>query len=306
MSSKYAYVMLMFGGPKYLAGILVMAYTIRLHGAINDIVVMVTDDVPDQSIKEMKKLNVKVVRVDYLEYKITTKFMSKKQIERYDWISKSFTKWKCLELTEYEKVLFLDCDMIVVKNLDPVFELQTPAGVFESPYDERLYLHDNKKKGFPNFYNSSIIKPNEINNALTKKGFVTTATCVLLTPNKTDFKNMCNMLEHKQPFGFNSWSGMDEQAISYYFALYNKGPRKNWLNLGPEYAFLEWKYKELKIKPPVEKKNVKIIDFVGIEKPWMIPKNKYEDVKFWYYYASALHKLCPSLNIPVYNKIDLE
>lgn len=302
--STYAYVMVMFGGDKYLPGILVMGYTIRYCGAIYDIVVMVTNDVSENSVREMKKMNMKVVHVNYLDYKINTKFMSKKQIERYSWMSKSFTKWNCLELEEYKKVLFLDCDMIVVKNLDSVFETNTPAGVFESPYDERLLKPSGKKSGFPNFYNSIIVKPKEINNALTKKGFVTTAACVLLSPDKKDFKKLCNMLSEK-PFGFNCTSGMDEQAISYYYSLYKNGPKKNWINLGPSYAFLEWKYKELKVKPPIPDKDVKVIDFVGSEKPWMVEKNKYPDVRFWYKHAIMLHKSFPDINLEVYNSEDL-
>ena len=84
------------------------------------------------------------------------------------------------------------------------------------------------------------------------------------------------MLSEK-PFGFNCTSGMDEQSISYYYSLYKNGPKKNWINLGPSYAFLEWKYKELKVKPPIPDKDVKVIDFVGSEKPWMVEKNKYPD-----------------------------
>ena len=68
--STYAYVMVMFGGDKYLPGILVMGYTIRYCGAIYDIVVMVTNDVSESSVREMKKMNMKVVHVNYLDYKI--------------------------------------------------------------------------------------------------------------------------------------------------------------------------------------------------------------------------------------------
>ena len=59
--STYAYVMVMFGGDKYLPGILVMGYTIRYCGAIYDIVVMVTNDVSESSVREIKKMNMKVL-----------------------------------------------------------------------------------------------------------------------------------------------------------------------------------------------------------------------------------------------------
>lgn len=37
-------------------------------------------------------------------------------------------------LTDYEKVLFVDADKIVLSNCDSLFDLRAPAGTFSSPW----------------------------------------------------------------------------------------------------------------------------------------------------------------------------
>lgn len=54
-------------------------------------------------------------------------------------------------------------------------------------------------------------------NGLNKKGNVAWGTAVLLSPNKKDFKNFHKMLKDNEPFGFNTHSGNDEQAITYFY-----------------------------------------------------------------------------------------
>jgi len=48
-----------------------------------------------------------------------------------------FTKFRLFGLTEYKKVLFLDLDMLILKNLDELFDLEPPAAMMKgrrNPY----------------------------------------------------------------------------------------------------------------------------------------------------------------------------
>ena len=54
-----------------------------------------------------------------------------KEHDGYDHVAYfiNFMKLRALELTEYEKILLLDTDTHVSKNVDHWFELSAPAGI---------------------------------------------------------------------------------------------------------------------------------------------------------------------------------
>ena len=295
----YAYVFLVFGGDNYVIGAMVTAYSLIKTKTKHDIVCMVTNDVSQQSIIEMKKLNIKVIKVPYLKYN-TKPLLTKRQNELYNkWSNVSYTKWNCLALTQYKKVLFMDVDMIVVKNIDNIFKQKCPMGVFENSYDE-LYI----KRGIKNYYRKSIkesvfgeiIHPNSIKKALYNKGFVATGTCMLLKPSKKMYSGFIKMMtDLKEPFGFNCYSSADEQCIAYYMSVYDKGPKLKWKNMTNSYAAMLWHYLT---KTSMRDIDIKIIDFMGELKPWLQPRNAFKDLEFWYSMASDMFKKNKNLIIP--------
>jgi|ETNmetMinimDraft_25_1059894.scaffolds.fasta_scaffold12406_3 alpha-N-acetylglucosamine transferase len=293
-SDKYAYVFLMFGGTRYLMGVLVAAYSIIRYKTKHDIVCMVTDDVPISALNELKKLNIKIKKVPYLEYKIKKRKMNK----RYEnWISKSFTKWNCLNLTEYKKILFLDADIFAVKPIDSIFRYKAPLGVFANGHD----MHHVKSNNVKNYYTRDKkplkfleeIRKKDINKALRKKGFVPTATSVFLEPNKKHFKNFKKMMKKMQPFGFNSYSGYDEESLIYFMSISKLGPQLTWRNLTEKYTFILWLYNQQKR----DDKDVKIIDYLGNDKPWELKRNEFPDVEIWYGILGEMLKKYPTLDL---------
>src|SRR5690625_4867256 len=104
--SKYAYVTTLYGDNIYITGALVVAHTLRRVNTKNDLIILVTPDVPQKSIDILSKIYTKVIPVDYLEadssyYMEDTRFRG------------VFTKLRAFELIDYEKVIILDLDMIV-------------------------------------------------------------------------------------------------------------------------------------------------------------------------------------------------
>ena len=53
-----------------------------------------------------------------------------------------------LNFTEYDKIIFLDADTIVTKNIDNVFAIDSPAGVFINPWTNKY----NKKSNIQEMY----------------------------------------------------------------------------------------------------------------------------------------------------------
>ena len=262
-NSRFAYVMLMFGGDKYLPGALTLAYSIRIRSSY-DIVCMVTHDVSTSAINKMIKHGIIVYKVNYMKYKVKL-MKSKRQQDLYSkWMHLSFTKWQCLSLVQYEKVLFLDADMLALDCVDELFELKTPAGVFNNPYIKNNLYNKHKKR----------IPKEVIKKSITSNSFAPTAACVLLSPSKTHLANLKKMIKSMEPFGLNSISGFDEQSISYYYSVYNKGPKTDWRRIEKEYSYV-WKYG----KPT---KKIKIMDFFGEKKPWELNPSKYPDLKLWH------------------------
>ena len=51
------------------------------------------------------------------------------------WSSKSFTKFHVLNLVDYDKVLLLDMDLVVLRCIGDLFQLPTPAAVCRSWFD---------------------------------------------------------------------------------------------------------------------------------------------------------------------------
>jgi len=243
---KFAYCTLVMRGDKYIPGALITGYSLKLISSPDiDIIVMITSDVSKEAKNLLTKIFDRVILVEYIKYE--SKFpiiKTKEQKKRYSvWLADSYTKWNIINFIEYEKILLLDADTVIIRNIDDVFDFDTPAGVFDNPFSKSY-----GNRGFPDYY--SDIKFGEkiphanIYNGLNKKGNVVWATAILLSPNRKDFKDFHNMLSLNQPFGFNTHSGNDEQAITYFY--YSK--KKKWTLLPTNLNVIAW-YAKMVIKP---------------------------------------------------------
>jgi len=285
MKKKFAYVWLLMLGDNYLPGVLVSAYSIKRVGTKYDLVCMVTPDVSKKSRKTLRKVLDKVIEVPYIDFKIKK---MRKFPPRYDnWLHLSFTKWNCLNLTQYKKIFFLDADCIVLRPLDHIFKLKPPMGSFDRPMVQKnnFYLKKNQKI----LGHLDNIKTEQIEKSLKKKGFVANASSLLLEPSSKYYKGMINMLKYKEPFGFLSISGHDEQALCYFLSIYDKGPKLKWRNIGVEYQYILWK----RLK---QIKKVYIVDYMGDDKPWNQKSDEWEDVELWYMIAKEMFLKYPFLS----------
>lgn len=249
---KYAYATLVMLGDVYVPGALVLGHSLQqVSSPAIDKIVMVTSDVSKNARKQLKKIfmviEVPLVKFNSRPFLIFTP----EQKQRYEsWISTSYTKWQILSLTKYSKIFFLDADTIVLKNIDAIFEFDTPAGVFTNPWSITY-----KQGGFMNPYVK--IKPGEkIPNSIIKKAFesrssVVVGSSVLLSPNSDDHMGILDMLNSNIPFGFDVHSGNDEQAITYYYSLIGK----EWTLLPPSLNTIPWYLELIKPDKTIDEKN---------------------------------------------------
>lgn len=132
INEKYAYVTVLYGNNIYLAGTLVLGFSLMETASKYDRVILVTPDVQQEYRIYLKKFYTHIIEVDYIDANPSI------FLEEDTRFTKVFTKLQCLGLVQYQKIIVLDSDMIILKNIDHLFSLETPAAclrIYEHPYD---------------------------------------------------------------------------------------------------------------------------------------------------------------------------
>jgi len=149
----YAIATLVMKGNDYIPGAIALANSLRIYSKAK-LICMITSDVTESD--KLEKVFDKVILVNYISAQ-DTKLMTEKQSNKYaDWINQSPTKWNILGLDMYEKVLFMDADMIAISPIDELFTYNTPAIMFDFPF-ERIYREDKRHID----YKSSLLNRDE-------------------------------------------------------------------------------------------------------------------------------------------------
>jgi len=171
-TNKYAYVALLMGNSPYIFGALVLGISLKKTNTNNDIVIMVTSDVPEIQKEKLKQIYDFVIDIEFITVNKT--LIKDYETNRFKDI---FTKLQCLTLTQYEKIIMLDIDMLVIKNMDHLFELDVPAACLR----REDYPHNKK------ISKELIIKNNKLIGGIN-------AGLMLLEPNKDEYDRIINDL----------------------------------------------------------------------------------------------------------------
>jgi len=305
--SEFAYVMLLMLGDKYIPGIIAAAYSLKQTNTPYDIVLMHTNEVSKNGIDLLHKSRVidKFVLIEKLNYPMKNAEIH--QGTYYEEImSAVYSKWNALTLVQYDKVLFIDADMIILRNIDALFELKTPAAYFGRRGASQREIDLFGLEGIVKDY--SIIKypiktGESVTNEMVWRGLneihTINAGLVLLRPDQSKYEEMIDILANTEGgFGFiNCKSGIDEQIISYLYIKNTAMDSKDsiWTAVGSEYNFGPAKPGRLLVNPKKSINTYKtpnIIHFIR-SNPWdSAPKSDkmhYLTDKMWmYYFWSAI------------------
>lgn len=105
----------------YLAGAIILAYTIQKHGSQYPLIVLYTSTLSDDAVRalelEAERTNINPRKVEALLP--TTKEPINLIAERF---ADTWTKLRVFEIFDYDEVCYLDADMTIRKNMDLVFE----------------------------------------------------------------------------------------------------------------------------------------------------------------------------------------
>lgn len=260
-SNNYAIFMLCMLKDHYALGACITAYNHRYYikkQSLNIKLVIMCDDYIFNKYESMlKKFFDKVINIKLKKYKISNKYKYNK--EKYTWLSYSLNKWECLKYDKYNKILFLDIDILVNNSsFYNIFNFKTPA----------FYnIHINKKCNSGEQLNYNLIDEtykDYIKN-IKKHGTIDGGIC-LFNPNKDlyiDYYKFVNELYKNGIYSIYK-SGPDETSLFYYFMRNNI----KLYNICSEYIVIPWK--NLKNKNKID--NAKSYNYLATIKPWTKPK----------------------------------
>lgn len=271
-SKPVAWVTLVLGlDLSYVAAASVLAASLKRLGTKGECVCMVTPDVPDPPRQMLERVFDRVEEVPYLQTLALQKYS-----ERFDsmynyWLDKSFTKIAMFALVEYEKVIFLDADMLPLENPDELFDCPAPAGICSSVKEasENARLH-----GMPL---PRLLIEESLKNG---QGHYGVRGCLLvMKPDLHVYRQIRDKVESLTQYGsLESMVGPDEHLITQHFI-------DQWHHVHAKYGWVSWADRDdLGVDPC-------FLHYVS-QKPWD-EGEAWEDFDYWKNEAKALLQHVP-------------
>ena len=254
---KNAIFMLCMLKDHYVLGACIAAFTHKQYiNKLNlniELVIMCDSYIFDKYNKTLSKYFDSVLKIELRSFDLSNKYNFVKN--KYTWINFSLSKWECLKYDMYNKILFIDIDMLP-NNEDfyKLFEFNTPAF---------LNIHEKKKcvNSDPFKYSINYSYSEYINNYVEKIGSIDGGIC-LLKPNKETYNNYIEFTNNLYKNGLYSYyrSGPDETSLFYFYLKKNV----NMYNICNDYCVIPWDNPELV-------KGAKAYNFLSWVKPWRKP-----------------------------------
>jgi lipopolysaccharide biosynthesis glycosyltransferase len=284
-----AFVTLFMKNPHYVYGVLVMGHSLRLTKTKHQITCMVTEDLYDDYHEVLETIYDKVFKIPYIRH-TGNPLISKRQETMYGaWKNESFTKWQCLNLTDYSKICFLDADLIIVQNIDHLFDLNTPAACFQN-----YWCDFGNSKPLKNYYKGSKygdkLRVSSIRRGL-EQGYVLTAHCVVLEPSMDLYDGFVNYMNNCYRSFTKCISMVDESSLTHYMIETNH----TWHQMDYTYNTIPWHIGKTNVERPKSLTQStfnppKILHYFNKEKPWIMPRGKWVDIEIWWQYYDSMKK----------------
>lgn len=283
--------MIIFNNPLYLVGACLSAWVhrkfIKEIGNGVKLVVMINEPIVKYK-EELEKYFDHVEIIELRQIKLHPDYFV---INKYlEWMKYSITKWEFFNLEQFDKILFIDIDILPVsKDFYNVFRYNTPGimikGLNETDdgvVKKEIVLGDN----FIDEFADKKIASNEYWNLSTKLKKSLDAGFVLISPDKKlflEYLEFIKICEDKKGYISKSDSGVDETTLLL-FLLFYKNIK---IHLIPyNYAPIPWE------KNPYDKNKVSGINFLSMIKPWVkLPMIQFAEENIWHKIAKkALDK----------------
>lgn len=113
----------------YLEGTLALAESLKQTKTNYPLTVLITDEISRQVEEELKRFGINVIRKNKVE--IPEVIKQKNNRGNFSHWSNTFDKLLLFELVEFDKLVYLDSDMFVRKNIDELFEKENMSATVD-------------------------------------------------------------------------------------------------------------------------------------------------------------------------------
>ncbi|XP_010458168.1 PREDICTED: putative UDP-glucuronate:xylan alpha-glucuronosyltransferase 5 [Camelina sativa] len=111
-AQRVAYVTLLHSSEVYVCGAIALAQSIRQSGSTKDMILLHDDSITKSSLIGLRLAGWKLRRVE----RIRSPFSKKRSYNEWN-----YSKLRVWQVTDYDKLVFIDADFIIVKNIDYLF-----------------------------------------------------------------------------------------------------------------------------------------------------------------------------------------
>lgn len=226
MEDEEAFITLLYN-DQYLPGALVLGYRLKELQHQNEVVIMVTDKVSEESKSELKRVYDRLIMVPTL-HNTNANSIEFKLLNRPELVD-TFTKIYLWNQTQYSKLIFLDSDILILKNINELFDIDLKNGTTEIAAAPDI--------GWPDIFNSGVF--------ITKPDYDIYIQLMELAERNESFDGGDQGLLNQFFLSRNTW-----QRIPF---LYNVTPSSFYQYI-PAYRYF--------------KSQISIIHFAGMKKPW--------------------------------------
>lgn len=225
---KYVY-MTLLGSDSYLKGVISLWECLTKVNSKYSLVVLVTSNVSNKSKYILKKLGLDYILITQITVPDEI-IRNNSSVKQKQW-SNTFSKLLIFGMTQFDKIVFVDADMYICKNIDDLFERENLSAVAAGRY-------------YPG--NSNWVT---LNSGL-----------MVIIPKQGEDTRLINLLRFMR-----SKNGIGDQDVIH--TAYPEWPKKNSKHLGQEYNIFAL-YEAFYVKEFIKHSEIKVIHFTGEMKPW--------------------------------------
>ena len=277
--SKYAIVFLCMLKEHYVVGACITAYIhkcfIKQLSMNIKLIIMCDDNIYDKYNHLLKLYFDSVVRLKLEYFPISHKYNFAK--EKYiSWVSYATNKWQCLKYDAFDKILFLDIDMLPANpDFYNIFQFNTPAVFRVKPNQKdstacNTLFNPDTGTSYADYVN------NKFNFCGSMDGGI-----VLLTPSKKLYKQYKKFTHDIYKNGIYSRRETFPDEMSLFYFL-SKQVGNAIYTICRKYSVIPWDF-------PDEAHGALLYNYNGFYKPWLKGFSlQWDDEKIWHYIYDIL------------------
>lgn len=249
----------------YLPGVLVLYYSLRSTTPRYPLVVMVTPPVSQDARDILKKSGIILREIQSL---CPTSTSGEKLCE--DRFVDTWTKLRAFELFEFRRVVLLDCDMLVRRNMDDLFDLDLAGDQIAATYvcacNPRKFKHypgdwTPENCAYSSYAQINATSDKKIPNAPRTHRLLNSGT-VVLTPSMEQANKLFKFISSSSKL--TSYIFPDQDLLSEFY-------EGKWIPIS-------WEYNALRmlrtVHPDVwDDEKVRCVHYILPDKPWLSRKN---------------------------------